>query len=509
MNILITETQLKKLYILLENKNQKIIDKLIKIGLRKKTAIELASVAGKLSVFLAFKLLNAYDTALPNISTEEKFKQLEFFNAFQSSRNEIQSIVDWVRVELNGNIRPYEDLHFNELYSKSVEWHNSLNIGSDKINYVEENEVILDFRKNGIGFYWVDLATNRCSEEGERMGHCASSSGRLYSLREYKPLGAGKNTLNKSRLTMSLSKDGKILQLKGPKNSKPPRSLHEYILPLLYHRGENGHYLVNGFGFEYNSEHDFKLSDLDKSEIEKLYSLRPSLFENRAGKMVLISKGVIEKPENFNTFILSIEPHHIENYVDGSWTVVSKDRRGLRIDLFEAILSGDFHLIYDYNDYNWRAPLEYYTDRKNEKIIVDTLKKMCDKNNIEFDEDLSIENMIEEYDESDEIKDALSFSYNDAQNHDAYDHFYKTLYDCLDWYGEILNIDDTGVKIKIDLDKFNAEDYLNSEDLEENFEAMLNDYIIIKPKFYIDNRWEPNVSEEYFNELLLDRLGEI
>lgn len=507
MKILITERQFEGLLVLLEEKNQKIIDKLVNFGLSEKTAIELTRVAGKISVFLVFKLVAMFENMwdMNNMTREEKFKKVE--PQFIFYRDKIQSIVDWFRVGLNGNVKPYENLSFDELYNKSVEWHDSLSIGDDKIDYVEDHEVIIDFRKNGIGFYWVDLATKNCPEEGERMGHCASSSGQLYSLREYKPLGVGKNTLNKSHLTMSLSKDGKILQLKGPKNSKPPQSLHEYIIPLLYYRGENGHYLVNGFGYEYDSEHDFKLSDLGKSEIVKLYSLRPSLFESRAGKMALISNGVIEKPKDFNSFILSIKPEQIYSYVDGTWIV--SENRGVKTDAFEALLSGDIHLVFDYDNYNWTTPLEYYINAKNEKKIIEIFKTRYESSNLEFDEELSLKEMIVNYDEDDEIKNALSFSYNDAQNDDAYVHFYETLHNCLSEYGEVLNLDDSGTKIKVDLENFIEEEYIVGEDLEEVFEMLLDEDILKKPDFEIDRYWGPDVNKEVFNEFLSDRLYEI
>lgn len=514
MKILITEAQFGGLLILLEEKNQKIIDKLVKFGLSQETSIELTKIAGKLSIFLAFKLLDKFSKSERRpanwdiMSIKEKFDEvgLRFFNF----RDEIQSVVDWFRVGLNGNIEPYKNLTFDELYVKSAEWHDSLGVGDDKIDYVEEHEIIIDFRKNGIGFYWVDLATNRCTEEGERMGHCASSSGRLYSLREYKPLGIGNNTLNKSHLTMSLSKEGKILQLKGPKNSKPPESLHQYILPLLYYRGENGHYLVNGFGYEYDSEHDFKLLDLDKNQIIRLNSLRPNLFDGRGGKMVLISKGIMEKPKDFNTFILSVAPEDIEDYVVGSWDVISKPKR---LDVFEALLSGEFHLVYDDYYYEWKSSLQYETSKENDGYILKILKKFCEDNNNEFDEDLSLEDMIEEYDEDDLIKDAIAFSANDANNDAAYVYFIRKLRECLEEYGTLLKLDYTGADIKIDLDNFdvdNLNDYFfKTEDIEEVFEELLNDEIIKKPDFEISEYWTPNTSTKYFNEILKERLDEI
>ena len=102
----------------------------------------------------------------------------------------LQSIMDWIRVGLNGNVKPYKDSSLNELLSLSKEWHDSLEIGQGDINYKETNPTILDFTdENGNGFYWADLNTKNSSEECNRMGHCGRSSyGYLYSLRQVIPI---------------------------------------------------------------------------------------------------------------------------------------------------------------------------------------------------------------------------------------------------------------------------------------------------------------------------------
>ena len=73
-----------------------------------------------------------------------------------------------------------------------------------------------------------------------------------------------KYKLNKSHLTAAIGDDGILYQLKGPKNSKPKDEFHKYIEPIFYVLGGSGEeedYLIQGFGSEYNSEDDFKLSD--------------------------------------------------------------------------------------------------------------------------------------------------------------------------------------------------------------------------------------------------------
>jgi hypothetical protein len=62
--------------------------------------------------------------------------------------------------------------------------------------------------------------------------------------------------------------------LKGPKNSKPQAEYHQYILPLFFVLGGGGEeedYLIQGFGSEYASDLDFKITDLPDDTIKELY----------------------------------------------------------------------------------------------------------------------------------------------------------------------------------------------------------------------------------------------
>ena len=120
------------------------------------------------------------------------------------------------------DISSLEENTWKEIHEKQFEWHKSLNIGDGSINYEETHPIIIDFRKDSEGYYWVDLQTKNSDEECKRMGHCGRSSyGYLYSLRSDKLLPGGKFKLNRSHLTAAIGTDGVLYQLKGPKNSKP------------------------------------------------------------------------------------------------------------------------------------------------------------------------------------------------------------------------------------------------------------------------------------------------
>jgi len=181
---------------------------------------------------------------------------------------------------------------------------------------------IMDWIRVGLDGNWADLETKNSPEECDRMGHCGRSSyGYLYSLRETKPINA-KFKINKSHLTAAIGADGIMYQLKGPKNSKPKEEFHQYILPLFYVLGggdEEEDYLVQGFGTEYASQQDFKLTDLPDEVIRNLYQNRPELFEGRSMQRKLVDMGIIEKPTINYNITLEIDPDDVGRYVDGDY----------------------------------------------------------------------------------------------------------------------------------------------------------------------------------------------
>jgi hypothetical protein len=202
----------------------------------------LYATAGKLSMWIAKKI---------------KDKRIK------SKIEKITGIIDWIRVGLNGNIQTIKNVDFDTLVEMQETWHKSLKVKEYDFEYDEKNKVILDFRDNdGIGYYWVDLGTSRCTEEAERMGHCGrSGKGSLYSLRvnELKPSG---KVTNKSVATAAI-KSGVVYQLKGRFNKKVESIYHEYIVKLLELKNQDGDYFIKSFGSEYQSGEDFRLTDLD------------------------------------------------------------------------------------------------------------------------------------------------------------------------------------------------------------------------------------------------------
>jgi len=446
-----------------------------------------------------------------------------------SDRQKIQSIMDWVRVGLNGRLNQYQNLEFSELYDKSREWHDSLSLGQGDINYIEENTIVKDFRdENGEGFYWVDLNTNVSDEECNRMGHCGrtGSNNDLYSLRETKKLPGGKFTLNRSHLTASIGNDGILYQLKGPKNSKPQEEFHQYILPLFFVLGGGGEqedYLIQGFGSEYASNLDFKITDLPDETIKQLYEQRPELFESYSLRKKLKDMGLIEMP-GLQSFVLSIPVERIDNYVDGNWVMGTRrwtdangNKRVSKTYFFEVLLTDPWDIWQNY-DSDWEGAVDYYLNKENEKKIRDYLISLAE-NPGEYRES-STKDLVEDLDNDYEVRNAISSAVNDAEADDYIDTLRKHLESKLEEYGTILKLNDEGAELQIDLQSFVDNHVSNDEwffELLENcgdtnyeciFDGIVEDYNFDKPKWNFDDRYIPDVNEEYFNDVLSDRLSD-
>ena len=506
-----------------------------KIGFNDDNADLLDKLCGPLSVWMGKKMMEyqqQFSASWGNIvkQGEELITQMNTNRFIDGQRSKIQSVMDWIRVGLNGNVKEYQNLPFKELYEKSKEWHDSLEIGQDDINYKETNPTILDFTdENGNGFYWADLNTKNSSEECNRMGHCGRSSyGYLYSLRQVIPIN-NKYKLNKSVLTAAIGEDGIMYQLKGVKNSKPKDEYHQYIQPLFYvlgGEGEEDDYLIQGFGTEYASEQDFKLSDLPEETIKDLYQNRPELFSSRPMQRLLGQMGIIEVEPLPTTFTLEIKPEDFEDYIDGGWDNTYTNRTtGVkkRVSIFTEIMSGNAWELWGHHDNeDIGSYFQYTIDKETEERLWDIVRKTAQRDGVELDEDLDLEDAVKEVDDNWEIRNAIGGAINDADANDYVNYLQKQVESALEEYGNVYEFNDTGAKIQVDLsdlvDIDNPEVDALFEDFMErngqyNLDGILRELIYVghidKPTFNYDERWYPSPDDNIVNEYVNDRLGEI
>lgn len=503
-----------------------------KVGFNEKNAELLDELCGPLSVWMGNKLINYYKNYFGTLTDELTPQELKNVtidkvndgNLVEARKSQITTIMDWIRVGLNGNLGENKQLEFPVLLSKAGEWHESLEVGQGDINYVEENPIIIDYRDDdGNGFYWIDLQTNNSSEECDRMGHCGRTSigNTLYSLRESKPLG-NKYTLNKSHLTASIGNDGILYQLKGPKNSKPKEEFHKYILPLFYVLGDNGEeddYLIQGFGSEYENQLDFKITDLPKESIIDLYKNRPELFDSVSMKYKLYDVGIIDEDPIDWSIRLNILPDELDNFIEGDWVVNRwQDKNGhtRTTTMFETILSGDAWELWDNYDADWESSLFYNVDDDNKGKIHDLLIQLAKKEDMNVD-GMDLKEMILELDGDYEIRNAISFATSDAESDDYVNYLYGELKSAAEELGDVKQMNDEGVTINIDVQQFLSldDEYVLGllddvgGDAKHLFEEMIASGIIHLPKFNPDSRYYPDINDKYFNDMLNDRLSEI
>lgn len=538
--LIITESQFNelmytKLGILTEASKLKILTD--KEGLDQDQAKLLDELCGSLSVWMLGKIKDfqretSRSWNREDLSDKEMIKLINDNGLTSRLRPSIINVMDWIRVGLDGNVKPFKNLMLAQLNDKAKEWHDSLGLGEGDINYVEKNEIIKDFRdENGNGFYWADLETKNSTEECDRMGHCGRSSyGYLYSLREVKPIN-NKYKINKSHLTTAIGNNGVMYQLKGSKNSKPKEEYHNYILPLFYVKDKDG-YLVKGFGTEYASEQDFKLSDLPDEVIRNLYQNRPDLFSGRAMQKKLIDMGIIDKPNIDYNITLNLDPDDVGRYVDGDYVYRRYKKKvttpagqeydkTVEVTMFELILAGDTWDIYYNDDPDWTSALQYEVDTENETLIRNILRKLAERDNEEYiPEDFDkedTESLIEQYDVDDNIKRAIGGAVSSTESNAYADYLYKKLASALNEYGTVEKMDDEGVILHINTELYFDDvnpDYLDDyfercdDDIECTFKELVSEGEIEKPKWDPDDRWYPDINRADFNEDLSWRLSD-
>lgn len=524
-----------KYELLTEASKLKILTDKDKWGMPEEQAKVLDDIFGSLSVWMAKKIGEYYSNILPEDypTPKDALSKLHL----KSFREQFNSIKDYIVVELDGKKSSLDNLNYMEIYDISKQWHDKLKVGGGEINYLEpkDHTVIIDFRKDGEGYYWVALNTKNSDEECKRMGHCGRSSrGYLYSLRSDKKLRGEKYKVNKSHLTASIGTDRVLYQLKGPKNSKPKEEYHEYILPLFSYE-DDGDYLIDGFGTEYASQQDFKLEDLPIETLKELYQDRPELFKSRGLKNKMRELGIEIEVEPLPTlFEYELEYDAVSSIIDGD-EVVGKmvvGRNSYKVYLSSAVLSNNFDLIYDKFDADfysesWEEILENYVYEGLKSHIRRLLMMMVERDDeniklIKNYENKDLIDFITEVDVNDEIKNALYDKHRDASLESYIDALYKSLIDTLKMYGDV-RLRNSFITINGDLSNFvdidDPEVIEVYDRVESEHEAIYTDFVffeLISDGIIPKAEWiipipgdNVDLDEDKFNDLLNDELNEI
>jgi hypothetical protein len=212
--------------------------------------------------------------------------------------------------------------------------------------------------------------------------------------------------------------------------------------------------------------------------------------------------------------------------LDGNhyWTRKYKNSEGKevvkRMGWYEQIMSDSvWELAYetDWGE-DWKSALQYYVSPENEKLIESMVNEWISKSGDEVDEDMSLEDKIEEYDNNYDIRNAIGEAENDIAGNEYVDYLQGTLKSALEEYGSVFEFTNETIKIQIDL-----KDYTNNIDedtLDEYYEnckddpscvfnELLSEGNIDIPKPRFNDNWYPNINKRTYNEYLADRLNEI
>ena len=464
-----------------------------KLKLSDKAADFFVEKCGKLAIIMVNKIIEAIKNS-HEVTNEVAIILLD--KDYRPFSENLVSIMDWIRVGLNGNLGSHKNDDYQTLVSESKKWHDELEVGSGIYNYEEnEDNIVIDFRdKNGMGFYWVDLMTSRCTDEQKRMGHCASTRGdTLYSLREIRRIN-DKFTINKSHLTAAMEEkdDGFIiLQLKGQKNSKPAEKYHQYIAKLLISPTVN----IVGFGSEYDSASDFKISDLNDELLEIIMEKKPKLLDIFS-RAEAYKKGLIkEKPDT--VFNITIKNHHYKYFL-GNFD--EGDEKFLE-QMF------NYDLFYD-SGYSWED-FVHYTDKSLEEKLEDYVDNIYrskkwstddSENNQDEFYDMELSEKIKEIDDED-LQSVLRQSLDRAYETAIFNAYYKYYEGLFEEYGNVLEFNDDHVKLRVDILNFpylkNYPDSAAYTNLEELFFDAATEDQLDKPRVNT-SRMDPYPKDEDF-----------
>jgi hypothetical protein len=245
------------------------------LGFNDDWADEFHRIYDKLSVWIAntflSKLIESGDYNIPQGENPKRFvAQILNQNTPDSTsiwardyRNKFNYIIHWFRAPRREQIN-LRELSFDDAYAQAEEWHETLD-AKKQSNYKEEGDVFIDYRNaDGVGYYWVHLNKSYCSDEADRMGHCArSNSGKLISFRKINEFGEGE-----SFLTVDYRPGGVIGDFHRHGNNKPTARFHKQIVDFLINQTYPVTQLTRSGVHRY--EANFQLSDLSPQNLKRV-----------------------------------------------------------------------------------------------------------------------------------------------------------------------------------------------------------------------------------------------
>jgi hypothetical protein len=259
---------------------------------------------------------------------------------YKDISSKMSNINDYIFSSLRDEKINFINTTVDEMNIKANEWHKELKSSEDLIKE-ETNKIIIDYGD----YYWVDLESNDCEEEGSAMGHCGRTiADTMLSLRERKKYGI------EPHATIAIDGDidnyTEIYQIKGRGNKKPVSKYHKYIVDFLIKN--EGVYIGDE---EYDRSQDFSISDLDyntyKNEVNQLFERGFVNIKNMNEFTDEYKKYYIDYLKNNNKLSQSTIAHLYENKnIDKS--DVEKYGKGFKFIGDKLYGKVDFDIVKDY-----------------------------------------------------------------------------------------------------------------------------------------------------------------
>jgi len=214
--------------------------------------------------------------------------QGDFLRFLKENENEINAITDWI----NSSIRQEDEGPLTRDFIKSKnfqnlgdalfmanEWHTHIQ-ASGKLKNKLAGTVVERYPS---GYYWVDLNTNRSTDEGQAMGHCGvdGKATTLFSLRDEN---------GEPHVTIAYNEKTKnVGQVKGKNNRRPVEKYMNYVNDFLGNLVKNNK--LNSFNWSY----PVYGPDLNKEEVEKALSNLSA-----KAKFKIAKKGAVRRTSGSN-----------------------------------------------------------------------------------------------------------------------------------------------------------------------------------------------------------------
>lgn len=177
------------------------------------------------------------------------------------------------------NYQKLNEINLNNIKSLWDDFLKEFKINYSKTQYIEKNKIILDYRENQIGHYWVDLEKLFCIESMIRMEDC----GRVNYGHTTLELREQTTTSNVSHMIIVYETEtGNIRQVKGKSSSTPNITKWEYFYRFLIETD----YKINEYVPTYKPETDLTVSQLTLTQKTSIYNKHSTLNKTKQIKII-------------------------------------------------------------------------------------------------------------------------------------------------------------------------------------------------------------------------------